>query len=97
MERRVADGIDGFLDEMRKMDRVGGVEITLHFSTQMEQLVMEEFARLAVIVNTGSTAVTNVNTTAVKTEETTINRLFPTPLVDREGGDIVRTQGTNLL
>ena len=28
MERRVADGIDGFLDEMRKMDHVGGVEIT---------------------------------------------------------------------
>ena len=28
MERRVADGIDGFLDEMRKMDHVGGMEIT---------------------------------------------------------------------
>jgi hypothetical protein len=28
MERRVAGGIDGFLDEMRKMDYVGGVEIT---------------------------------------------------------------------
>lgn len=26
MERRAADGIDGFLDEMRKMDHVGGVE-----------------------------------------------------------------------
>jgi hypothetical protein len=28
MEKRVADGIDGFLDKMRKMDHVGGVEIT---------------------------------------------------------------------
>jgi hypothetical protein len=28
MVRRVADGIAGFLDEMRKMDHVGGVEIT---------------------------------------------------------------------
>ena len=28
IERRLADGIDGFLDEMRKMDHVGGVEIT---------------------------------------------------------------------
>ena len=26
MERRVADGIDRFLDEMKKMDHVGGVE-----------------------------------------------------------------------
>jgi hypothetical protein len=28
MERRVADGIDQFLDEMRQMDHIGGVEIT---------------------------------------------------------------------
>ena len=28
IERRLADGIDGFLDEMRKIDHVGGVEIT---------------------------------------------------------------------
>ena len=28
MERRVANGIDGFLDKMRKMDHVGDVEIT---------------------------------------------------------------------
>jgi hypothetical protein len=28
MERRVANGIDRFLDKMRKMDHVGGVEIT---------------------------------------------------------------------
>jgi hypothetical protein len=28
MERRVADGIDGFLDKMRKMDHVRGMEIT---------------------------------------------------------------------
>ena len=27
-ERRVADRIDRFLDEMRKMDHVGGMEIT---------------------------------------------------------------------
>ncbi len=28
MERRVANGIDGLLDEMRKLDHVGGMEIT---------------------------------------------------------------------
>jgi hypothetical protein len=28
MERRVANRIDRFLDEMRKMDHVGGMEIT---------------------------------------------------------------------
>ena len=28
MERRVADGIDGFLDQMSKMDHAGCVEIT---------------------------------------------------------------------
>ena len=58
---------------------------------------MEEFVRLVVIVNTGDPAVTNVNTTAMKTEETTINRLFPHALNRKRGGDIVRTQGTNLL
>jgi hypothetical protein len=43
----------------------------------MERPVMEEFARLVVIVNTGGPAVMNANKTAMKTEETTINRLFP--------------------
>ena len=58
---------------------------------------MEEFVRLVVIVNTGGPAVMNANTTAMKTEETTINHFSPTPLVEREGDDIARTQGTNLL
>jgi hypothetical protein len=63
----------------------------------MERPGMEEFARLVVIVNTGGPAVTNANTTAIKTEETTITAFSPTPLVEREGDDIARTQGTNLL
>ena len=46
----------------------------LHFSTRMERPVMEEFTRF--FVNTGGPAVTNANTTAMKTEEMTIIRLF---------------------
>jgi len=86
MERRVADGIDGFLDKMRKMDHVGGVEITPALQHMNERPVMEEFARLVVILNTGGPAVTNANTTAMKTEETTINRLFPHALSRKRGG-----------
>jgi hypothetical protein len=54
----------------------------------MERPVMEEFARLVVvvIVNTGGPAVTNANKTAMKTEETTINRLFPHALSRKRGG-----------
>jgi hypothetical protein len=52
----------------------------------MERPVMEEFARLVVIVNTGGPAVTNANKTAMKTEETTINRLFPHALSRKRRG-----------
>jgi hypothetical protein len=58
----------------------------LHFSTQMERPVMKEFLRLVVILNTSSPAVTNANTTAMKTEETTINHLFPHSLSRKRGG-----------
>ncbi len=50
------------------------LRLHLHFSTQMERPVMEEFTRL--VVNTGGPAVMNANTTAMKTEEMTIIRLF---------------------
>jgi hypothetical protein len=47
---------------------------------------MEEFARLVVIVNTSGLTVMNVNTTAMKTEEMAINRLFPHTLSRKRGG-----------
>ena len=47
---------------------------------------MEEFARLVVIVNTGDPVVMNANTTVMKTEKTTINRLFPHALSRKRGG-----------
>ena len=52
----------------------------------MERPVIDEFARLVVIVNTGGPAVTNANTTTMNTEETTINRLFPHTLSRKRGG-----------
>ena len=92
MERRVADGIDGFLDEMRKMDHVGGVEITpalQHTNGTTGDGRICEARRDREHRRSGG------DECEYDREQSTA--FSPTPLVKREGDDIAQTQGTNLL
>ena len=79
MERRVADGIDRFLDEIRKMDHVGGVEIN---GTTGDGGICK--ARRD--CEHWRSGCDKCDTTAMKTEETTINRLFLHALSQKRGG-----------